>query len=144
MDNLIGRTIISAAASFTGKISNARAVEVNGVVKADIDAEKITIGKNGGFEGKIKASLVVVSGTYDGTMDAGSVWATASARISGKIQYQTLQMDRGAALNCRVVHNWQADEAVQDADLEQDQDAPAMSDGDSDLADQSTSEPVKE
>ena len=87
---------------------------------------------------------MVVSGTYDGTMDAGSVWATASARISGKIQYQTLQMDRGAALNCRVVHNWQADEAVQDADLEQDHDAPAMSDGDSDLADKSTSEPVKE
>jgi cytoskeletal protein CcmA (bactofilin family) len=144
MDNLIGRTIISAGASFTGKISNARAVEVNGVVKADIDADKITIGKNGSFEGKIKAGLVVVSGTYDGTMDAGSVWATASARISGKIQYQTLQMDRGAALNCRVVHNWQADEAVQDADLEQDHGAPAMSDGDSDLADKSTSEPVKE
>jgi len=144
MDNLIGRTIISAGASFTGKISNARAVEVNGIVKADIDAEKITIGKNGSFEGKIKAGLVVVSGTYDGTMDAGSVWATASARISGKIQYQTLQMDRGAALNCRVVHNWQADEVVQDADLEQDQDAPVMSDGDSDLADKSTSEPVKE
>jgi cytoskeletal protein CcmA (bactofilin family) len=144
MDNLIGRTIISAGASFIGKISNARAVEVNGVVKADIDAEKITIGKNGSFEGKIKAGLVVVSGTYDGTMDAGSVWATASARISGKIQYQRLQMDRGAALNCRVVHNWQADEAVQDAHLEQDQEAPAMSDGDSDLADKSTSEPVKE
>ena len=144
MDNLIGRTTISAGASFTGKISNARAVEVNGIVKADIDAEKITIGKNGSFEGKIKAGLVVVSGTYDGTMDAGSVWATASARISGKIQYQTLQMDRGAALNCRVVHNWQADEAVQDADLEQDHDAPAMSDGDSDLADKSTSEPIKE
>jgi len=144
MDNLIGRTIISAGASFTGKISNARAIEVNGVVKADIYAEKITIGKNGSFEGKIKAGLVVVSGTYDGTMDAGSVWATASARISGKIQYQTLQMDRGAALNCRVVHNWQADEAVQDANLEQDQDAPVMSDGDSDLADKSTSEPIKE
>ena len=78
MDNLIGRTIISAGASFTGKISNARAVEVNGVVKADIDAEKITIGKNGSFEGKIKAGLVVVSGTYDGAMDAGSVWATAA------------------------------------------------------------------
>jgi cytoskeletal protein CcmA (bactofilin family) len=144
MDNLIGRTIISAGASFTGKISNARAVEVNGIVKADIDAEKITIGKNGSFEGKIKAGLVVVSGTYDGTMDAGSVWATASARISGKIQYQTLQMDRGAALNCRVVHNWQSDEAVQDAGLEQDHDALAMSDGDSELADKSTTEPVKE
>jgi hypothetical protein len=39
-------------------------------------------------------------------MDAGSIWATATAKIAGKIQYKTLQMDRGAALNCRVVHNW--------------------------------------
>ena len=31
-------------------------------------------------------------------MDVGSVWAAATARISGKIQYKTLQMDRGAAI----------------------------------------------
>ena len=144
MDNLIGRTIISAGASFTGKIINARAVEVNGVVKADIDAEKITIGKEGGFKGKIKAGLVVISGTYDGTMDAGSVWATASARISGKIQYQTLQMDRGAALNCRVVHNWKADDAAQDANSEQYDDGSEVSDGVGDLAGRSKSKQVKE
>ena len=144
MDNLIGRTIISAGASFTGKIINARAVEVNGAVKADIDAEKITIGKEGGLKGKIKASLVVISGTYDGSMDAGSVWATASARISGKIQYKTLQMDRGAALNCRVVHNWQADDAANDVDPEQDDDMSEVSDGGMDLADKSSSEQVKE
>ena len=140
----MGRTIISAGASFTGKIANARAVEVNGVVKADIDAEKITIGKEGSFKGKIKASLVVISGTYDGTMDAGSVWATASARISGKIQYQTLQMDRGAALNCRVVHNWKADDATQDADPEKGDDGSVVSDKTGDLAGLPNSEQPKE
>ena len=144
MDNLIGRTIISAGASFTGKIINARAVEVNGVVKADIDAEKITIGKEGAFKGKIKAGLVVISGTYDGTMDAGSVWATASARISGKIQYQTLQMDRGAALNCRVIHNWKADELTQDANSKQDDEGFVVSDGGGDLAGKSSKEQVTE
>lgn len=144
MDNLIGRTIISAGANFTGKIINARAVEVNGVVKADIDAEKITIGKEGAFKGKIKAGLVVISGTYDGTMDAGSVWATASARISGKIQYQTLQMDRGAALNCRVIHNWKADDATKDADSKQDDDVSAASDGGGDLAGKTSNEQVTE
>ena len=144
MDNLIGRTIISAGASFTGKITNARAVEVNGVVKADIDAEKITIGKEGGFKGKIKAALVVISGTYDGTMDAGSVWATATARISGKIQYQTLQMDRGAALNCRVVHNWKADDAAKDDASELHHDGSAVSDGAGDRAGKSSGKQVKE
>ena len=144
MDNLIGRTIISAGASFTGKIINARAVEVNGVLKADIDAEKITIGPEGAFKGKIKAGLVVISGTYDGAMDAGSVWATASARISGKIQYQTLQMDRGAALNCRVIHNWKADEATQHANSKQDDDGSAVSDGGGGLVRKSSNEQVTE
>ena len=36
----------------------------------------------------------------------GSIWATATAEISGKIQYKTMQLDRGAALNCRFIHNW--------------------------------------
>ena len=31
---------------------------------------------------------------------------TATAEISGKIQYKTIQLDRGAALNCRFIHNW--------------------------------------
>ena len=41
-------------------------------------------------------------------MHAKSIWATAKASISGKLHYETLQMDRGAALNCHVVHNWTA------------------------------------
>ena len=45
-------------------------------------------------------------------MDAGSIWATATAKIAGKIQYKTLQMDRGAALNCRVVHNWSPEKSA--------------------------------
>jgi hypothetical protein len=35
------------------------------------------------------------------------------------LHYKTLQMDRGAALNCHIVHNWTAKDA-----------APAQSDND--------------
>lgn len=106
MDKLGSKTIIGAGATFTGKIANARVIEVNGKVAADLTAEKVTIGEAGHFNGAIRADLIVVSGEYDGCMDVGSVWATPTARISGKLHYKTLQMDRGAALNCHVVHNW--------------------------------------
>ena len=56
--------------------------------------------------------LVVISGHYDGNMDAGSIWATATAEISGKIQYKTIQLDRGAALNCRFIHNWKQEKII--------------------------------
>ena len=104
-----GKAIIAAGAHFKGKIKHTHAIEINGSVEADLESEKVTIGKEGNFVGAINADLVVISGHYDGSMNAGSIWATATAHISGKIQYKTLQMDRGAALNCRVVHNWNPD-----------------------------------
>ena len=107
MDNATGnKAVIAAGAHFKGQIKHARSIEINGTVEADLRADKVTIGPDGKFVGAINADLVVISGDYNGTMDAGSIWATATAKIAGKIQYKTLQMDRGAALNCRVVHNW--------------------------------------
>lgn len=124
MDKATGnKAVIAAGAHFKGQIKHARSIEINGVVEADLTADKVTIGPDGKFVGAINADLVVISGDYNGNMDAGSIWATATAKIAGKIQYKTLQMDRGAALNCRVVHNWkpeksatkkQADKAAKD------------------------------
>ena len=108
MDKLGNKTLIGASATFTGKVINARVIEVNGKMNADLTAEKVTIGEAGHFDGAIQADLVVVSGHYEGKMQAKSIWATATASISGKLHYETLQMDRGAALNCHVVHNWKA------------------------------------
>ena len=109
MDKLGNKTIIGSGAEFTGTITDARTIEIHGKVNADLTADKVTIGEKGRFDGAINAGLVVVSGEYDGVMEAGSIWATATARISGKVQYNTLQMDRGAALNCHVIHNWVGD-----------------------------------
>ena len=97
---------IGRGAKFIGKISGARSLEINGEVKADIDIGKITIGQEAHFTGGIKADLAVISGVYEGSMLAESIWLTDTSRVSGEIRYQSLQMDRGAALNCRVVYNW--------------------------------------
>ena len=112
MDKLGSKTIIGAGASFNGKVINARVIEINGKMSADLTADKVTIGEVGHFDGAIQADLVVVSGHYEGKMQAKSIWATATASISGKLHYETLRMDRGAALNCHIVHNWTAKDAA--------------------------------
>ena len=117
MDKLGNKAIIGAGAEFSGTITDARAIEINGNVNADLTADKVTIGEKGKFDGAVGTSLVVVSGEYDGVMEAGSIWATATARISGKVQYNTLQMDRGAALNCHVVHNWVGEAKNEEGDI---------------------------
>ena len=106
------RAVIGADAKFAGTISNVKSIEIEGTVEADLTAEKLSIGATGKFTGQVSCDLVVIGGAYDGIMQAGSIWATETAQIAGEIHYQSLQMDRGAALNCRVVHNWQEPAAV--------------------------------
>ena len=130
MDKLGSKTIIGAGASFNGKITNARVIEINGKMNADLTAEKVTIGEDGRFHGAIRAQLVVVSGHYEGKMQAGSVWATATASISGKLHYKTLQMDRGAALNCHVVHNWVGDTKNQNGNVNKEDEIAGVPDAD--------------
>ena len=116
------QAILGSGARFKGKISNANSIEINGFVEADLVTEKVTIGSAGKFIGAVNSDLVVIAGEYEGKMQAESVWLTETSRISGEVHYKSLQMDRGAALNCRVVHNWnetnnpQAEEIEEQAD----------------------------
>ena len=100
------QAVLGSGARFKGKISNANSIEINGFVEADLVTEKVTIGSAGKFKGAVDSDLVVIAGEYEGKMKAESVWLTETSRISGEVHYKSLQMDRGAALNCRVVHNW--------------------------------------
>ena len=100
------QSIIGKGAIFKGKISIASTIEINGRVEADIKSEKVTVGKNANLEGSISSELVVISGNYQGKIKAESVWLTDTSVITGEINYKSLQMDRGAALNCKIIHNW--------------------------------------
>ena len=110
------QAVLGSGAKFSGKITNAKSIEINGFVEADLATEKVTIGSTGKFSGAVKSDLVVIAGEYEGKMKADSIWLTETSRISGEIQYKSLQMDRGAALNCRVVHNWDAKKEQKKAD----------------------------
>ena len=111
------QAVLGSGARFTGKISNAKSIEINGYVEADLTTEKVTIGSTGKFLGKVDSELVVIAGEYEGKMKADSVWLTETSRISGEVHYKSLQMDRGAALNCRVVHNWNESDAEKSEEI---------------------------
>ena len=100
------QSIIGKGVIFKGKISNANTIEINGRVVADIKSEKVTVGKSATLDGSINSELVVISGNYQGKIKADSVWLTDTSVITGEISYKSLQMDRGAALNCKIIHNW--------------------------------------
>ena len=113
------QAVLGSGAKFSGKISNAKSIEINGYVEADLTTEKVTIGSTGKFIGSVASDLVVIAGEYEGKMKADSVWLTETSRISGEVHYKSLQMDRGAALNCRVVHNWNENDTNTDSQSEE-------------------------
>ena len=118
------QAVLGSGARFSGKISNAKSIEINGYVEADLSTEKVTIGSTGKFLGAVDSELVVIAGEYEGKMKANSVWLTETSRISGEVHYKSLQMDRGAALNCRVVHNWnESDNVEQDQNQQNEEEA---------------------
>ena len=113
------QAVLGSGARFKGKISNANSIEINGFVEADLVTEKVTIGSAGKFIGAVDSDLVVIAGEYEGKMQAESVWLTETSRISGEVHYKSLQMDRGAALNCRVVHNWNESDNTKTEEIEE-------------------------
>jgi len=62
------QAILGSGARFSGKISNAKSIEINGYVEADLTTEKVTIGSTGKFIGSVQSELVVIAGEYEGKM----------------------------------------------------------------------------
>ena len=100
------KSVIGAGATFTGKLVKASAIDIHGEVNADITTDRLHLHKGAKLAGNLNIKLGVFAGEYKGRMKAASVWMMRTARIFGEIEYNALQMDRGAALNCHILHNW--------------------------------------
>jgi cytoskeletal protein CcmA (bactofilin family) len=104
---LAKKSIFGTGAVFRGKISKVGAVDIHGKVYADLELDKLVVKKNGTLEGNVCVRLGVMAGRFKGKLHAHSVWVMKSSVLLGEIEYASLQMDRGAALNCRIKHNWE-------------------------------------
>ena len=104
---LAKKSVFGTGAVFRGKISKVGAVDIHGEVYADFDLDKLVLEKTGSLEGSVRVGLGVIAGRFAGKIHAHSIWLMKSSILTGEIEYASLQMDRGAALNCRIKHNWE-------------------------------------
>ena len=100
------KSVIGAGATFTGKLVKASALDIHGEVNADVSTDRLHLHEGARLAGDLDIKLGVFAGEFKGRMRASSVWIMRTARIFGEIEYNALQMDRGAALNCHILHNW--------------------------------------
>jgi cytoskeletal protein CcmA (bactofilin family) len=106
VDALIGpQVVIRGDVVFSGGLY----VEgrILGKVVAEDGAEAmLTLAEQGHIEGEIRAAVVVLSGRLDGDVYASErIELTPSARVTGNVHYQVVEMNAGAQLNGRLVHS---------------------------------------
>jgi cytoskeletal protein CcmA (bactofilin family) len=107
------RTLIGPGTQITGSISFEGGLHLDGRVLGDVTAmdsedggvSAISIAATGVIEGNLEVSHVVMEGTVIGDVRAAARAVLASgARIEGALYYGDLEMDRGAAVNGKLVH----------------------------------------
>ena len=104
------RALIGAGTTIEGNITFAGGLRVDGRVRGDVIA---TDGKHGTLvlseqaqiEGEIRVSHVVINGTVIGPVHAAEyVELQAKANVTGDVYYKTLEIQLGAVVQGRLVH----------------------------------------
>ncbi|MEI7614197.1 MAG: polymer-forming cytoskeletal protein [Betaproteobacteria bacterium] len=105
IDSLIGAgTRIEGNVFFTGGL------RVDGDVRGNISSHSsqegtLVISEKASVEGEITVGHVVINGTVIGPVCAGeSLELLPSARVTGDVEYHQIEMQQGAVIQGRMVH----------------------------------------
>ena len=82
-----------------GRLESAGDLQIDGKVEGDVRGQGVRIGSAAVIKGTVTGELVELSGTLDGKIEARSAVLTKTARMSGDIIHQSLQIDEGSFFN---------------------------------------------
>lgn len=98
-----GPSIISKALKITGQLESSEDVQIDGNVEGDIRALSVKIGSGAVVKGCVYGEAVELSGAVEGKIEAKKVVLTETARMSGDVIHQDIQINSGAFIDghCR-------------------------------------------
>lgn len=110
-NHLVVDALIGPQVEIRGDVVFSGGLYVEGRILGKVIVEEgstgtLTLAEQGHVEGEVRATVVVLSGRLDGDVHASErVELTPSARVSGNVHYQVVEMSAGAQLNGRLVHS---------------------------------------
>ena len=97
-------SVVSCDLSMTGDIVSTGEIHVDGRVRGDIRCRTLVVGVNAEIVGSVQADFVKIYGCLEGQVYARSVFLSGSARVTGDITHESLEMEAGAFLDGHCRH----------------------------------------
>lgn len=107
-------SLIGAGTRVEGNVTFSGGLRVDGEIKGNVCAEKgvpstLVISEQARIEGQIDVAHVVINGTVVGPVCASdSLELQPNARVTGDVEYHHLEMQQGAVVQGRLVHQTNA------------------------------------
>jgi cytoskeletal protein CcmA (bactofilin family) len=98
-------SILSDDLTIEGDVVSEGEVHINGTVKGDVTARKLTLGEDGSITGAVEVDDAVIGGKLAGRLTATSVVLLSTARVTADITHVSLAIAPEAAFegfSCRV------------------------------------------
>jgi cytoskeletal protein CcmA (bactofilin family) len=112
-------TLIGAGTTITGDIAFSGGLRIDGEIKGNVRASgdqssTLVISEHARIEGEVSVAHLVINGTVAGpVVSSGFLELQAKARVTGDIQYNSIEMHLGAVVEGRMVHTGQPGTAVE-------------------------------
>lgn len=103
-------SLIGAGTTITGDITYSGGLRVDGEIKGNVRSTgeqpgTLVISEHARIEGEISVSHLVINGTVIGPVHSSEfLELQARARVTGDMEYNTIEMHLGAVVQGRLVH----------------------------------------
>jgi cytoskeletal protein CcmA (bactofilin family) len=111
-------TLIGAGTTLTGNISFSGGLRVDGEIHGNVTAtgeqSTLVVSEHARIEGEVSVAHLVINGIIAGpVISTGFLELQAKARVSGNIQYNSIEIHLGAVVEGSMIHTGQAAKAVE-------------------------------
>lgn len=112
-------TLIGAGTTVTGDITFAGGLRIDGEIKGNVRATSdqsstLVISEQARIDGEVAVAHLVINGTVIGpVVSTGFLELQPKARVTGDIQYNSIEMHLGAVVEGRMVHTGQPGKSIE-------------------------------
>ncbi len=112
-------SLVGAGTSVTGDVTFTGGLRVDGEIKGNVRGAEgqpatLVISEHARIEGEISVSHLVINGTVIGAVHSSDfLELQVRARVTGDVEYSTIEMHLGAVVQGRLVHDGATAKAVE-------------------------------